>query len=298
MGHHHNHNHDTDNIKVAFFLNLLFTMIEFVGGIYTNSLAIMSDALHDLGDSFSLGLSWYFQKLSKKEANHKFSYGYKRFSLLGAIINSVILTVGSVFIMIEAFPRLIKPEQSDAQGMMWLAILGIIVNGIAVLRLNKGTSLNEKVVALHLFEDVLGWSAILLGSIIMQFYEVPILDPILSLSIAAYILYNVTKNIKESLHIILQGTPKNINTENIKKSILSFREISDIHNCHLWTMDGEYNVLTVHLVLNTSMKEVDKIADVKSKIKQMLSDKFSLKNVTLEIELNKEVCSYRESTKG
>ena len=203
MAHHHNHGHHhaTGNIKVAFFLNLSFTIIELIGGFYTNSLAIMSDAVHDLGDSLSLGLSWYFQKVSNKKATTNFSYGFARFSLLGAIINSVVLTVGSIFIISEAIPRIISPEVSDAVGMMWFAILGIIVNGVAVLRLKRGTSINERVVALHLLEDVLGWVAVLIASIVMQFWDLPILDPILSLLIAAYVLFNVFKNIKESFII-------------------------------------------------------------------------------------------------
>jgi len=139
MGHQHNHgqHHATGNIKVAFFLNLFFTIVEFIGGFYTNSLAIMSDAVHDLGDSLSLGMSWYFQKLSNKKANKYFSYGYGRFSLLGAIINSFVLIIGALFIIKEAIPRVLTPEDSDAKGMMWFAILGIIVNGAAVLKLKK-----------------------------------------------------------------------------------------------------------------------------------------------------------------
>ena len=151
MGHHHNHHHDhnssTENIRTAFFLNLFFTIIEFFGGIYTNSLAITSDAIHDLGDSISLGMAWYFQKLSNKKATKTYSYGFKRFSLLGAIINSIILLVGSIFIVIESIPRIITPEYADETGMMWIAILGIIVKGAAELKLRKGTSINERVVS-------------------------------------------------------------------------------------------------------------------------------------------------------
>ena len=138
--HRHGHKHETGNIKVAFFLNLAFTIVEFIGGFYTNSLAIMSDAIHDLGDSLSLGMSWYFQKLSNKKATESFSYGFGRFSLIGAILNSVILLIGSIFIITEAIPRIITTEESDAVGMMWFAILGIIVNGAAVIKLKKGTS--------------------------------------------------------------------------------------------------------------------------------------------------------------
>ena len=140
---HHNHTHhneDVKNIRVAFFLNLLFTVIEIVGGILTNSVAILSDAVHDLGDSFSLGLSCYFQKIAKRPRTRNYTYGYKRFSLLGAVINSVILTVGSVLILMNAIPRLFNPQQPDVKGMLLLAVLGVVVNGAAVLKLRKGRS--------------------------------------------------------------------------------------------------------------------------------------------------------------
>ncbi len=152
----HHHHHAGNNIKVAFFLNLGFTILELIGGVWINSVAIMSDALHDLGDSLSLGLAWYFEKLSKKGSDQHFSYGYKRFSLLGAVINSVILLVGSFIILSEAIPRLWNPEEVNAPGMIGFALLGILVNGAAVLRLKQGSSVNERVIRLHLHEDVLG----------------------------------------------------------------------------------------------------------------------------------------------
>ena len=172
------------NIGYAFFLNFGFTIIEIIGGFLTNSVAILTDAVHDFGDSISLGLAWYLQKVSKKGSDHKYSYGYKRFSLLGAIINSVILLVGSVFILSETIPRILEPQTPDVKGMFILAILGIIVNGAAVIRLRTGNTINEKVVSLHLWEDVLGWVAILIGSVMMYFFDIPIIDPILSILIS------------------------------------------------------------------------------------------------------------------
>ncbi|GFD83699.1 cation diffusion facilitator family transporter [Tenacibaculum sp. Mcav3-52] len=290
--HHHSHGNSTGNIAVAFFLNLAFTIIEFIGGFYTNSLAIMSDALHDLGDSLSLGLSWYFQKKSTKKANKKYSYGYKRFSLLGAIINSIVLVIGSVFIIKEAIPRIINPESADAKGMMWLAVLGIIVNGAAVLKLKKGTSINERVVSLHLLEDVLGWVVVLLASIVMQFWNVPVLDPVLSIAIAGFVLYNVYKNIKESLRIILQGTPENISVEEIQQRIVSMKGVESIHDCHLWTMDGEYNVFTAHLVLKDKETSWEKWYKMKQEIKQVLHDDFHFEHITLELEFTSQECDY------
>ncbi|CAM1361699.1 Cobalt-zinc-cadmium efflux system protein [Tenacibaculum sediminilitoris] len=290
--HHHSHGSSTGNIAVAFFLNLAFTIIEIIGGFYTNSLAIMSDALHDLGDSLSLGLSWYFQKKSTKKPTKKYSYGYKRFSLLGAIINSIVLVIGSVFIIKEAIPRIINPENADAKGMMWLAVLGIIVNGAAVLKLKKGTSINERVVSLHLLEDVLGWGVVLLASIVMQFWDVPVLDPVLSIAIAGFVLLNVYKNIKESLRVILQGTPENISIEEIQQKIVSMKSIEGIHDCHLWTMDGEYNVFTAHLVIKNEDFSWEKKHEIKQQVKQVLHNEFYLEHITLELELTSQECDY------
>jgi cobalt-zinc-cadmium efflux system protein len=293
--HNHGHHHTTGNIKVAFFLNLAFTIIEFIGGFYTNSLAIMSDAVHDLGDSLSLGLSWYFQKVSNKKATTNFSYGFARFSLLGAIINSVVLTVGSIFIISEAIPRIISPEDSDAVGMMWFAILGIIVNGVAVLKLKSGTSINERVVALHLLEDVLGWVAVLIASIVMQFWDLPILDPILSLLIAGYVLFNVFKNIKESFTIILQGVPGKISTKEIETTLVALDEVEAMHDCHIWTLDGEFHVASLHIVLkDPSDNSPEKSKEIKKKIRKLLHDRFSLEHITLELETTEEDCDYKE----
>ncbi|CAM1355037.1 cation diffusion facilitator family transporter [Tenacibaculum halocynthiae] len=292
MGHNHSHNNSSENLATAFFLNLTFTIIEFIGGFFTNSLAIMSDALHDLGDSLSLGLAWYFEKKSTKKPTKKYTYGFKRLSLLGAIINSIILIIGSIFIIKEAIPRTMNPEYSDAKGMMWLALLGILVNGAAVFKLKKGTTINEKVVYLHLIEDVLGWVAVLIASIIMQFWDFPILDPILSLLIALYVLFNVYKNMKESLAVILQGIPENLSIEDIKNYILKNPSVEDVHDFHLWTMDGEYTILTVHVVLknNSNLKE---ITVLKGTLKKELHDKYHLEHITIEFELKTEECEYQ-----
>jgi len=286
--HHNHHHHTTENIKVAFFLNLSFTVIELVGGLLTNSMAILSDALHDLGDSVSLGLAWYFQKISQKKSDLTYSYGYKRFSLLGAFINSLILSVGSIFILVEAVPRLFNPKQPDASGMIILAIIGVIVNGFAVLRLKKGKSINEKVVSLHLLEDVLGWLAVLIGSIVMYFFNLPVIDSLLSIGIAIFILLNVIKNIRQSIRIILQGVPDSVDIELVKNELKTFADISDVHDLHIWSVDGEYNVLTVHIVLHENMQQ-EKLTDLKQKIKSRLHD-FNIQHVTIEFEMKDEMC--------
>lgn len=286
--HHHDHSHDTGNIKVAFFLNLFFTIIEIIGGVLTNSVAILSDAVHDLGDSLSLGLAWYFQNYSKKKRSPSFSYGYGRFSLLGAIINSIVLVVGSIFIFIEAIPRLIEPQQPETQGMMLLAVLGVVFNGAAVLRLKKGTSVNERVVSLHLLEDVLGWVAVLIGSIIMHYFDIPIIDPILSLGIALFILMNVYKNLKETIQIVMQGVPGNTDVKDVEDRLLSFSEIVAVHDIHIWSMDGEYTIMTAHIVVQDKDSLVA-FEPLKQKIREDLKE-LHIEHVTLEFEVVGENC--------
>ena len=294
MGHNHDHshNHSEGNVKVAFFLNLSFTVIEVIGGLYTNSLAILSDALHDLGDSLSLGLSWYFQKLSKKGRTKKFSYGYKRFSLLGAIINSIVLVAGSIFILTKAIPELFNPGETNVQGMLYLAILGIVVNGAAVLKLRKGESLNEKVVSLHLLEDVLGWVAVLIGSIIMMYTDAPFIDPLLSVLISLFVLYNVYKNLRKSMLVILQGIPEEVSLEDIKEKLKDISEITDVHDNHVWSMDGEYNILTIHLQLDQDYK-LSEQAKLKEKVRSQLKDE-SNNHITIEFEGQDENCELED----
>jgi cobalt-zinc-cadmium efflux system protein len=292
MAHEHHHHQDVKNIKVAFFLNLFFTLFEIAGGFFTNSMAILSDAVHDLGDCLSLGLAWYFQKIANKGSDSSYSYGYKRFSLLGAIINSIVLTVGSIFILTEAIPRIFHPEKTQAAGMFFLAIVGVLVNGLAFFRLKKGSSLNERVVSLHFLEDVLGWVAILVGAIIMYFFNVPFIDPLLSVGIAFFILFNVYKNIRQTLHIILQGIPAEINIDEITEHLQQFKDIEDIHDLHVWSVDGNYNILTVHVVMN-KLLEIEKIAELKGKIRESLKQK-GIQHATIEFETSDERCDFEK----
>ncbi|SFK44052.1 cation diffusion facilitator family transporter [Proteiniphilum acetatigenes] len=291
--HHHDHHYghtDVKNIRAAFFLNLSFTIIELVGGLITNSVAILSDAVHDLGDSFSLGLSWYFQKVAKRPRTKEYTYGYKRFSLLGAVINSVVLLVGSILILTHAIPRLFNPQHPDVKGMLLLAVLGVIINGMAVLRLRKGSSINERVVSLHLLEDVLGWLAVLIGAGIMYFVDAPFIDPLLSILISLYILYNVYRNIRQSLRIILQGSPSQLDMEEVKRSLLEIGEVQDVHDLHAWSVDGEYNVMTVHVVLRSALP-----MEAQHRLKLEIRDKLlsmGVQHCTIEFEVVDEECAY------
>lgn len=287
--HSHPHNHASgSNIKVAFFLNLAFTILEIIGGFYVNSVSILSDALHDLGDSFSLGISWYLHGRSKKEADNKFTFGYSRFSILGALINSVILIAGSVYVIIEAVKRLIYPEPSDAQGMLIFAIIGIAVNGYAAFKLSHGTSLNERVVSWHLIEDVLGWVAVLIVSIVMMFTDAPYLDPALSLGITLFILYNVVKRLKETFVILLQGTPEGIDPEKIKMEILQVENVASLHHMNIWTLEGEHHVFTAHIKLDKTVAFTEML-NAKRKVKEVLK-KYPFSHYTIEVEMNDESC--------
>ncbi|MDR2962028.1 MAG: cation diffusion facilitator family transporter [Bacteroidales bacterium] len=291
--HHHSHHHsheEKSNIGLAFFLNLSFTVIEVIGGIFTNSIAIISDAVHDFGDSLSLGLAWYFQKLSKKGRTAEYTFGYKRFSLLGAIINCVVLIVGSVYILSEAIPRLFAPEETNAEGMFALAILGIAVNGFAVLKTRKGKSINERVVSLHLLEDVLGWAAVLVGSVVMHFTGWTIIDPILSLGIAVFVLINVFRNIKLVLPILLQSTPAHINLAHIKQRLQTLPLIVDTHDVHIWSLDETYTVLTAHVVLENELSMSD-VSELKLAIRTLLKSE-GIKHATLEFETHEEECGF------
>jgi len=282
------HKHSNKNIKIAFFLNLIFTIFEIIGGIYVNSIAIISDAVHDLGDTLSLGTSWYLQEKSKKEATKSFTFGYRRWSLLAALINCVVLIIGSIYVIYEAIGRIIEPEHSNARGMMLFAILGIIVNGYAAWKMASGKTLNEKVISWHLLEDVLGWFGILIVSIVLLFKDIHYLDPALSLVITAYILWNVVKRLKETLNVFLQGSPIDIDKDNIEQEILTIAHIVSIHHTHIWSLDGEHHVFSTHVKLE-EIAHISEILIVKNQIKTILK-KYSFEHYTIETELDNENC--------
>ncbi|PKV76247.1 cation diffusion facilitator family transporter [Pontibacter ramchanderi] len=293
-GHGHHHHHGGDNIKVAFFLNLSFTVIEVFGGLWINSMAILSDALHDLGDSLSLGLAWYFERLSRKGSDQQFSYGYKRFSLLGAVINSVVLLLGSGIVLWVSVPRLFNPEPVHAPGMIGFAILGVLVNGAAAFRLNKGESLNERVAMLHLLEDVLGWAAVLVGGILLYFFDWPIIDPLLSVLITGFILYNVVRNLRKGLQILLQGTPANISLQEVRRRLELLPEVRSVHDLHLWTLDGLSHVLTLHAVVGNNLN-LEEAHEVKQRIRGAMQDA-QIDHVTVELEMPGQECSQEHCT--
>src|SRR5690606_23169758 len=252
--HHHSHgNHSSTRIAWAFFLNLGFSVIEFVGGWLTNSTAIMADAVHDLGDSLSIGFGWLLSRLGERPDNDVFSYGYRRFTLLGALLNGVELVVGSVWVLREALSRLQNPQMPIAEGMLGMAVFGIVVNGFAAWKLREGRSLNEKVLNWHLLEDLLGWVAVLLVSVLLLFVDWPILDPLLAVVFTGFILLNVWRNLKTTLRLFFQAAPEARLTCRIHEQLIGLPAVAGIHHEHCWSLDGEHHVYTAHLVLREAL---------------------------------------------
>ena len=284
---HHHHSHHS-NLKIAFLLNLSFAIVEIIGGLLTNSIAILSDAVHDLGDTATIGFSWLMEKHSEKKRTDDLTFGYKRFSLIGAIVSSFVLLFGSLFILTQAIPRLLNPQPVHAEGMLGLALVGIAVNGLAVFRLRKGKKINERVIFLHLLEDVLGWAAVLVVSILLIFFDMPILDPLLSIIITIFIISKIIPNIKHTLKIFLQYSPEDYDIQKIKKLIKNFEFVDNIHDIHLWSLDGNYTILSCHISINKNLSLTDTEKE-KVKIKKALNE-YGINHITIEFELNSKIC--------
>lgn len=286
MGHNHTHNHNNaeKNISIAFFLNAFFVIVELVGGFLTNSIAILTDALHDFGDCLSLATAWFLQKKSAQARDNKYSYGYKRFSLLGSIFLSGVLTVSSLFVLIEAAKRIATPQDVSAQGMLWMAIFGVIINGAAAFRVKRGTSLNERAVYLHIMEDVLGWVGVLVVSIVMIFVYIPALDSLLSIGISIWVLSNVYRNLRSVSKVFLQATPNDVPLDELSSKIMNIKGIVSIHDLHLWSLDGESHVMTLHIVTD----EPD-TTDIKAKV-IVIANEYHIVHTTVEFENSKVIC--------
>ena len=279
---HSEHSQGSGNLKVAFLLNFTFTLIEFAGGLWTNSVAILSDAVHDLGDSISLGLAWYFDRLSKHGSTPKDTYGYARYSLLGGLITAIVLVAGIGFILWNATQRLFDPEEVNARGMILLAIVGVIFNGAAVLRVRKGKSLTEKVVSWHLLEDTLGWIAVLIGAAVMAVWDLPWIDPALSICISLFVLWNVVRNLKTFLDVFLQRTPPGFDLPGFESAVKAIPEVVDIHDTHSWSIDGEKHVLTTHVVVSPTAFP-DKAESIKTQVKELVGGK-GFEHLAIDLE--------------
>ena len=266
------------NILIAFLLNLSFSVFEFFGGLFTNSVAILSDSIHDLGDALSIGISYFLERKSKKKADKKYTYGYIRFSVLGGVITTTILLVGSILVIIASIKRLFNPVDINYSGMIIFALIGVVLNFIAAFVTREGDSINQKAVNLHMIEDVLGWVVVLVGAIIMNFTDIKILDPLMSIGVALFILISSLKNLKQVLDIFLEKLPDDIDLDELEKHLLEIKDVEDIHHIHIWSIDGYNNYATMHIV--TKSKD---IKEVKNKIRKELEE-HNITHAILETE--------------
>lgn len=273
-----------NNILIAFLLNIFFSIIEFFGGLLTNSISIISDSIHDFGDALSIGISYILEKVSKKKPDNIYTFGYMRYSILGAIITNTILIVGSIFVIINGIRRIFNPVTINYDGMFIIAILGVIINFLAAYFTKDSHNHNEKSINLHMLEDVFSWVIVLVGSIIIKYTKFYIIDSILSIGLAIFIFISTINNYKEILDIFLEKIPNNINIEKLKEYILKIDKVIDIHHIHIWTIDGINNYLTMHVV--TDSKDLIKL---KKEIKSILKEK-NISHVTLEIEDKLDNC--------
>lgn len=271
------------NILIAFILNLSFSIFEFVGGIFTGSIAILSDAIHDIGDATSIGISYFLEKKSKKQPDETYTYGYARFSVMGSVITTLILLFGSCAVIYNAVMRIFNPVEINYNGMIIFAVIGAVVNFLAAYFTKDGDSLNQKAVNLHMLEDVLGWLVVLVGAVIMRFTDISIIDPVLSICVAVFIFINAVKNLKEVLDLFLEKIPQDINIDEIKEHILHIDGVKGVHHIHIRSMDGHRNYATMHIVADGDSHKI------KHMVREELSE-HGIVHATLELEDENEHC--------
>ena len=273
------------NIFLAFLLNLGFSIFEFIGGILTNSVAIMSDAVHDIGDSLSIGISYFLEKKSKRRPDKKYTFGYTRYSILGGLITTIILIIGSSLMIYNSIIRIFNPVDINYNGMIIFAVFGAFVNFMAAYLTRKGDSINQKAVNLHMFEDVLGWLVVLIGAIIMKFTDIRIIDPILSILVAIFIFITALKTLKEILDLFLEKT--NLDVDEIISHLKEIDKVYDVHHIHIWSIDGINNYATMHIVTDEDSVKIKEL--VREELKE-----HNIVHTTIELESKDEVCDVLE----
>ena len=283
--HNHEHSHKTEkNILIAFILNISFSIFEIIGGIITGSIAIISDAIHDAGDAISIGISYFLERKSNKKSDKNYTFGYRRYSIIGALISTCILLIGTFIVIYNAIGRLFNPVDINYNGMIIIAIVGVIINFLAAYCTKEGDSLNQHAVNLHMLEDVLGWVVVLIGSIVIKITNFVYLDSIMSIGISIYLIIESIKNLKKIMNILLIKIPEGITVEEVKEKIIKIKEVKDVHHVHIWTIDGEKNYATIHVVADKNIKE-----EIRENLKEL-----GIHNVTIELETSKEKCNHKE----
>ena len=277
---HHHHKKAGENLAFVFFMNLTFNIIVILGGLATNSMAILADCIHDMSDTISIALAWALEKVAQKDSTDKYSYGYQRFSILGAVIISVFVIFMAFVILSEAIPRLFSPEGVDAGGMLIVAIVGLVFKSISVHRLHKGETFNEKAILFHQLGDVFEWVAILILSLVLMFWDgAPYLDPFVSIGIALWLIFNLGRNLYKSIEVLLQKTPDNFDVDDFKSQILAIEGVLQIEDFHIWSLDGIDSVMTLKV-------DVDFDRDVEGIKKEIysISNRYHVVDITIEFD--------------
>ena len=291
MSHHHNHNHNHNHnhdcsakgMAIAFLLNLVFSVFELAGGVFTGSVAILSDALHDLGDAASIGLSFVLEKKSQRPPDATHTYGYHRYSVLGGLITTGILLVGSCLVIVQAIRRILSPTDIQYDGMLLFAVVGVTVNTVAALLTRRGDSINRKAVNLHMLEDALGWIVVLVGAVVMRFTNLTVLDPLMSIGVAAFILLRALENLREGLDLFLEKTPRGVEIEELIRRVSELDGVVEVHHLHLRSLDGERHDASLHAVIEGEPQTV------KAAIREELATR-GIVHVTIETEAVRETC--------
>lgn len=279
-----------NKILIAFILNLLFSLFEFFGGIFTGSIAVISDSVHDFGDAASIGISFFLEKKSKKGADKRYTYGYALYSVLGALITGTILVAGGIVVIFRAIGRIITPCEINYDGMMILAVVGAVINLAAAYFTHGGHSLNQRTVSLHMLEDVLGWLAVLISAVIIKLTGFVLLDPIISICVSLFIIINAVRLLNESLEIFLVKAPKHIDIDTLAEEIQKASGVLEVHHLHLWQLDSEKSLATMHVVTDGRNDK-----EVKHKVHH-ICEHFGIFHSTLEIEDVGEVCHNKVCT--
>jgi cobalt-zinc-cadmium efflux system protein len=274
---------NTKTLTISFFIIGIFLLIETVGGIVANSLALLADAGHMLSDFLAILLSLIAQKYLCKPANKKHSYGYRRMQIIASFINGITLVVISIVIIITAVMRIFEPPVVEADIMLIVSAIGIVVNGITlyILDMSEEKNLNMKGAILHIVGDLLGFIAALIGSILIKYTDLFIIDPLLSVIISLLILNSAVRLIKDSIHILLEGAPSDIREEEIRNALVKEIEgVIDVHHIHIWLLDDTYKMVTLHLILD---KDCDPFKVVKNS-QELLTSKYKINHATLAVE--------------
>lgn len=272
-----------NKILTAFVLNLLFSVFEVMGGLFCGSVAIISDALHDLGDALSIGVSYFLEKKSTRGADDRHTYGYGRYSVLGGAFTTVVLLVGSVLVFIVGIGRIIHPVPVRHDGMLAFAVIGVVVNLVAAIVTHGGGSVNQRAVSLHMLEDVLGWIAVLVGAAVMKFTGLDMIDPIISIGVSAFIFAEAVKNLREILDVFLEKVPRDVSVSCVREHLSTIDGVANVHHIHLWSIDGRNICATMHIVTSGDTHLMKKL--VRRELEEL-----GVSHATLETERVGEGC--------